>query len=211
MGLFIVFIIIIIYVALSQSVKQSNNQNRRGNNPAMGRPPQQIYRPQMNQPQRTYQQVPKQQHTYQQTMNQPQRAYQQAPVQPHPMYQRAPDPQMNRQQAQQQLKNRLAEKYQSAAAEEMSAMEVIEPMEFTYDIPQSDNMKKVQELMVTGFSGNLNFERDFVAEGIETEEQLNYLRAMHCDMVQGYIFSKPLSISDFEKWCANMQKNNASN
>jgi len=38
MGLFIVFIIIIIYVALSQSVKQSNNQNRRGNNPAMGRP-----------------------------------------------------------------------------------------------------------------------------------------------------------------------------
>ena len=146
MGLFIVFIIIIIYVALSQSVKQSNNQNRRGNNPAMGRPPQ---------------------HIYQQTMNQPQRAYQQAPVQPHPMYQQAPDPQMNRQQAQQQLKNRLAEKYQSAAAEKMSAMEVIEPMEFTYDIPQSDNMKKVQELMVTGFSGNLNFERDFVAEGIE--------------------------------------------
>ena len=178
MGLFVVFIIIIIYVALSQSVKQSNNQNRRGNNPAMGRPPQQIYRPQMNQPQRTYQQVPNQPHTYQQTMNQPQRAYQQAPVQPqrayqqapvqpHPMYQQAPDPQMNKQQAQQQLKNRLAEKYQSAAAEVMSAMEVIEPMEFTYDIPQSDNMKKVQELMVTGFSGNLNFERDFVAEGIE--------------------------------------------
>ena len=168
MGLFIVFIIIIIYVALSQSVKQSNNQNRRGNNPAMGRPPQQIYRPQMGQPQRTYQQTMNQpQRAYQQAPAQPQRAYQQAPVQPHPMYQQAPDPQMNRQQAQQQLKNRLAEKYQSAAAEEMSAMEVIEPMEFTYDIPQSDNMKKVQELMVTGFSGNLNFERDFVAEGIE--------------------------------------------
>lgn len=165
MGLFIVFIIIIIYVALSQSVKQSNNQNRRGNNPAMGRPPQQIYRPQMNQLQRTYQQTMNQpQRAYQQAPTQPQRAYQQAPVQPHPMYQQAPDPQMNRQQ---QLKNRLAEKYQSAAAEEMSAMEVIEPMEFTYDIPQSDNMKKVQELMVTGFSGNLNFERDFVAEGIE--------------------------------------------
>ena len=82
MGLFIVFIIIIIYVALSQSVKQSNNQNRRGNNPAMGRPPQQIYRPQMNQPQRTYQQAPAQQHTYQQTMNQPKRAYQQASAQP---------------------------------------------------------------------------------------------------------------------------------
>ena len=134
MGLFIVFIIIIIYVALSQSVKQSNNQNRRGNNPAMGRPPQQIYRPQMNQPQRTYQQTMNQpQRAYQQAPAQPQRAYQQAPVQPHPMYQQAPDPQMNRQQAQQQLKNRLAEKYQSAAAEEMSAMEVIEPMEVEDD------------------------------------------------------------------------------
>lgn len=168
MGLFIVFIIIIIYVALSQSVKQSNNQNRRGNNPAMGRPPQQMYRPQMNQPQRTYQQTMNQpQRAYQQAPVQPQRAYQQTPAQPQRAYQQAPDPQMNRQQAQQQLKNRLAEKYQSVAAEEMSAMEVIEPMEFTYDIPQSDNMKKVQELMVTGFSGNLNFERDFVAEGIE--------------------------------------------
>lgn len=50
-----------------------------------------------------------------------------------------------------------------------------------------------------------------VAEGIETEEQLNYLRAMHCDMVQGYIFSKPLPIADFEKWCDNMQKTNVSN
>ena len=146
MGLLIVFIIFIIYVALSRSVKQSNNQNRSGNNPAMGQPPQQTYRPQMNQPQR---------------------AYQQASAQPHPVYQQVREPQMNRQQTQQQLKNRLAEKYQTAATEKTSAMEVIEPLEFTYDIPKSDNMKKVQELIVTGFSGNLNFERDFVAEGIE--------------------------------------------
>lgn len=168
MGLLIVFIIFIIYVALSRSVKQSNNQNRSGNNPAMGQPPQQTYRPQMNQPQRTYQQAPNQpQQTYRPQMNQPQRAYQQASAQPHPVYQQVREPQMNRQQTQQQLKNRLAEKYQTAATEKTSAMEVIEPLEFTYDIPQSDNMKKVQELIVTGFSGNLNFERDFVAEGIE--------------------------------------------
>lgn len=168
MGLFIVFIIIIIYVALSQSVKQSNNQNRRGNNPAMGRPPTADISS-TDEPAAAYISADHEPATtgISAGTSQPQRAYQQAPVQPHPMYQQAPDPQMNRQQAQQQLKNRLAEKYQSAAAEEMSAMEVIEPMEFTYDIPQSDNMKKVQELMVTGFSGNLNFERDFVAEGIE--------------------------------------------
>lgn len=45
-----------------------------------------------------------------------------------------------------------------------------------------------------------------VSEGIETREQLEYLRTVHCDMVQGYIFSKPLSISDFEIWYKEHQK-----
>lgn len=39
-----------------------------------------------------------------------------------------------------------------------------------------------------------------VAEGIEEEDQLEYLRGMRCDMVQGYIFSRPLPIVEFEKW-----------
>ena len=32
---------------------------------------------------------------------------------------------------------------------------------------ESDMMKKVNDLMVTGYSGELNFDRDFIAEGIE--------------------------------------------
>lgn len=39
-----------------------------------------------------------------------------------------------------------------------------------------------------------------VAEGIETPEQLDLLNRVNCDMVQGYIFSKPLPIPEFEKW-----------
>ena len=39
-----------------------------------------------------------------------------------------------------------------------------------------------------------------VAEGIEDAEQLALLRTVHCDMVQGYIFSKPLPIPSFEQW-----------
>ncbi len=31
-----------------------------------------------------------------------------------------------------------------------------------------------------------------VAEGVETERQLNYLRSLGCDMVQGYLFSRPV-------------------
>ncbi len=35
-----------------------------------------------------------------------------------------------------------------------------------------------------------------VAEGVETEEQLSLLKARHCDIVQGYIFSPPLYPSE---------------
>lgn len=38
-----------------------------------------------------------------------------------------------------------------------------------------------------------------VAEGIETKEQLEYLKQIGCDMVQGYYFEKPLPIEEFEK------------
>ena len=31
-----------------------------------------------------------------------------------------------------------------------------------------------------------------VAEGVETEEQANFLRLLRCDQMQGYVFSKPL-------------------
>lgn len=38
-----------------------------------------------------------------------------------------------------------------------------------------------------------------VAEGIETKEQVEYLRKIGCDMVQGYYFEKPMLIEEFEE------------
>jgi len=35
-----------------------------------------------------------------------------------------------------------------------------------------------------------------IAEGVETEAQMSFLRAHQCDEIQGYYFSKPLSISE---------------
>ena len=37
-----------------------------------------------------------------------------------------------------------------------------------------------------------------IAEGVETKEQLRYLRQVGCDIVQGYVFDKPMPESEFE-------------
>jgi EAL domain-containing protein (putative c-di-GMP-specific phosphodiesterase class I) len=33
-----------------------------------------------------------------------------------------------------------------------------------------------------------------IAEGVEDEAQMSFLRAHHCDEIQGYYFSKPLAV-----------------
>jgi EAL domain-containing protein (putative c-di-GMP-specific phosphodiesterase class I) len=41
------------------------------------------------------------------------------------------------------------------------------------------------------------------AEGVETESQWCYLRDRAADQVQGFIFSRPLSVPDLERWHAD--------
>lgn len=37
-----------------------------------------------------------------------------------------------------------------------------------------------------------------IAEGVETQEQYDFLRENKCDLIQGYYFSPPLAVADFE-------------
>ena len=37
-----------------------------------------------------------------------------------------------------------------------------------------------------------------VAEGIETDKQMDFLRLTSCDLVQGYVISKPVPVREFE-------------
>ena len=38
-----------------------------------------------------------------------------------------------------------------------------------------------------------------VAEGVEIKQQVDYLKKIGCDTVQGYYFAKPMTIDNFEK------------
>ena len=41
---------------------------------------------------------------------------------------------------------------------------------------------------------------EVVAEGVENEISVNILKKIGCDKLQGYFFSKPLNIEDFNNW-----------
>lgn len=41
-----------------------------------------------------------------------------------------------------------------------------------------------------------------VAEGIETQEQVKNLRTRGCDLIQGYVYAKPMPAPEFEIWAA---------
>ena len=38
-----------------------------------------------------------------------------------------------------------------------------------------------------------------VSEGVEVRSQVDYLKEMDCDYIQGYIFAKPMPVRDFER------------
>ncbi|WCN37268.1 putative bifunctional diguanylate cyclase/phosphodiesterase [Aneurinibacillus uraniidurans] len=44
-----------------------------------------------------------------------------------------------------------------------------------------------------------------IAEGVETEEQSDILKAMDCDVIQGYLIARPLAMEEFEKWLRGQQ------
>ena len=60
---------------------------------------------------------------------------------------------------------------------------------FVNDIHQNANDAAIVR-MVIGMAGEL--ERKVIAEGVETEEQRDFLKAHHCDEIQGYFYSRPL-------------------
>jgi len=57
---------------------------------------------------------------------------------------------------------------------------------------------------IISLSNNLNLKT--IAEGVENEQQLQFLREHGCDYIQGYYFSRPLPLSEFENYLNNLAR-----
>ncbi|ARN75801.1 EAL domain-containing protein [Oceanicoccus sagamiensis] len=69
---------------------------------------------------------------------------------------------------------------------------------FVMDIPQDKDDMAITAAVIA-MAHKLNYQ--VVAEGVETEEQLQFLESCQCDYGQGYYFSRPLPASDLEEFC----------
>lgn len=73
-------------------------------------------------------------------------------------------------------------------------------MAFIQNIEQSEKDRRLVKLILD-IAGTLQI--PVVAEGVETDKQMQLLRQMGCALVQGYYFSRPLPADEFEKIILN--------
>jgi EAL domain-containing protein (putative c-di-GMP-specific phosphodiesterase class I) len=66
---------------------------------------------------------------------------------------------------------------------------------FVSDIGEDDEAAIVVSIIALAH----NLKLRVIAEGVETESQVDYLRRHGCDEMQGYYFSPPLPAADFEQ------------
>jgi len=66
---------------------------------------------------------------------------------------------------------------------------------FIQDVTENASDAMLVE-MILSLAEKMNI--DVVAEGVEEKEQLNFLKERNCRFIQGYFFSKPLPITEFE-------------
>lgn len=66
---------------------------------------------------------------------------------------------------------------------------------FIANMQQDKNAVLVKGIIAMAHALNISV----VAEGVETHAQMDFLRELHCDSLQGFLFSKPLTANEFEQ------------
>jgi EAL domain-containing protein (putative c-di-GMP-specific phosphodiesterase class I) len=67
---------------------------------------------------------------------------------------------------------------------------------FVVGLPHEENDCAIARAIVTMAQ---QLRQEIVAEGVETTEQMGFLRELGCDQLQGYLFSQPVPAADFER------------
>lgn len=70
---------------------------------------------------------------------------------------------------------------------------------------QGDMQKEEQIIVSSIISMAKQLNMKVLSEGVETQTQSDFLRTVFCDMAQGYLYSKPVPVEEFEKL---IKKNN---
>jgi EAL domain-containing protein (putative c-di-GMP-specific phosphodiesterase class I) len=74
------------------------------------------------------------------------------------------------------------------------------------DIESNERARVIVQAVVQLIKG---VECEIVAEAVETAAQADILRAMGCDVVQGYIYAPPLAEHEFLSWVGNADRRGA--
>jgi EAL domain-containing protein (putative c-di-GMP-specific phosphodiesterase class I) len=74
---------------------------------------------------------------------------------------------------------------------------------FVMRLDEGDENVEIVKTIVT-LAGNLGMQ--VIAEGVETEDQLQQLRLLKCQYGQGFLFSKPLAATDADLFLLNGQQ-----
>lgn len=74
---------------------------------------------------------------------------------------------------------------------------------FIKELLEDSNNKAIVKTIIE-MGHNLNYK--VIAEGIENEKQLSYLKKMNCHYGQGYLFSKPLSVENMTRMALSLME-----
>ncbi len=74
---------------------------------------------------------------------------------------------------------------------------------FIRDLPNQIKNAAITDAMIS-MAHQMNLK--VIAEGVETPEELHFLKEHQCDEIQGFLFSKPLPKEEFEKLVASRKK-----
>jgi diguanylate cyclase (GGDEF)-like protein len=69
-------------------------------------------------------------------------------------------------------------------------------MRFLEKTAHVDRARKILDAIINLMR---EFQMEIIAEGVETREQIDYLGKMGCDLFQGFYFSKPVPVDEFER------------